>query len=222
MKCAFCDFVIHNKCYEKAIQNTICSRYSTDSDPSSKSPGLIKKSRSTKSLTVDQSVVINDEDYCDIDKKSLPQFTKSLGNFTGSMLSLAQKQVETNSQENPKAKNYVSNLFNGLRQRKWNLRRTRTSSQNLIVEKDSTEDTVIISSLRSKINDSTEPPNDNNNNNNSIEAIEIFQDAEVDFLCEDKHMGRELFDELPPHERKLKLEEIVSLYDLLLKSDIFY
>jgi hypothetical protein len=38
---------------------------------------------------------------------------------------------------------------------------------------------------------------------------DIFQDAEVDFLCEDKQMGKELYDDLPLHERKNRLEEKV-------------
>jgi hypothetical protein len=43
------------------------------------------------------------------------------------------------------------------------------------------------------------------------DSIDTFQDAQVDFLCDDKSMGIQLCEDLPLNERKLKLEEMVSL-----------
>lgn len=130
--------------------------------------------------------------------------SKSISSFTGSTTSLAQKSLDASSLEIPKARNYVSSLFNGLRNRKWNLRghgRQRTNSQSLISEKDYNDDSVSISSISKK---------EMSDKNNNTESNEIFEDAEVNFLCEDKEMARELYYELPVHERKQKLEEEVS------------
>jgi hypothetical protein len=122
---------------------TICSRYSNDDNGKAsncdltlqpkKSPSLSKKSESKISL-LDQTVVINDEDCFEIEKKS--QLGKAVSNVG---------LVKNNENIEAPRKNYVSNLISGLRQRKWIRGRGRVN--NLVAEKDYIDDPVIISSL---------------------------------------------------------------------------
>ncbi|CAF0799003.1 unnamed protein product [Brachionus calyciflorus] len=190
-QCAYCNCIIHIKCYDKAINKSICPRFYTKY-PNLDPQNNCKEYKEAESGNDDSFVILNEPDIVSTKRRSK----------SPSEMSIASSISEAVSVSNARAK--VSSFINGLRQRNISSKSEETDSK--------TKSTSNLLGYIRKKKETKNIESETKSDKNSDESNNMDDFKDIDPSGDDKLFGMELFDDLDDNERRLKYEEQIVKY----------
>lgn len=190
-KCAYCGFIIHQKCYDNAINKTICQRFFAQN------PNL-----DPQEVSDEQSEWTNDDSFVILSESESVQCknNKKRSRSPSDTISVTSTLSDGMIVSNARAK--VTSFFNGLRQR------NATKSEGMVETKSKSTSNLLGYIKKKKDLKPVEKEKMESVFDENLE--EEFKD--MDPAGDDKLFGTELFDDLEDAERKLKYEEQIAKY----------
>lgn len=190
-KCAYCGFIIHQKCYDNAINKTICQRFFAQNG-----------NMDGHEMTDEQNEWANDDSFVILSETdSVQSKCNKKRSRSPSEISVTSNLSDGMIVSNARAK--VTSFFNGLRQR------NVTKGESSEAKSKSTGSSNFLGYIKKKKDlKYTEKEKMLRILDENLE--DEFKD--MDPTSDDKLFGTELFDDLEDSERRVKYEEQIAKY----------